>query len=69
MDITDDALDDLLELEANTLALEACITVDEARETVQEVWDEGELEVRSTRDGKHILWRRERGLLSADPIL
>jgi hypothetical protein len=59
MNISHDALNALLELEAETLALEACISVDEARQTVREVWHEGELELRIARDGRYILWRRE----------
>jgi predicted transcriptional regulator len=57
-DIHEEAIDALIELEAEAVAKKLGITLDAAREAVRELWNDGELEVRNVGDNKHILSRR-----------
>lgn len=58
-DIPQDALDALIELEAEAVAKKLGLSLVQARDVVKELWDEGELEVRPVGDNKYILCQRE----------
>jgi predicted transcriptional regulator len=57
-DISQVVLDALMELEAESVASKLGTSIENAREGVRDLWDEGELEARSIGDGKYILCRR-----------
>ena len=58
-DIPQDALDALIELEAEAVAKKLGLSLVQARDVVKELWDEGELEVRPVGDNKYILCQRK----------
>jgi hypothetical protein len=57
-DIPQEALDALMEIEAEAVAKKLGLSLVQARDVVKELWDEGELEVRPIGDNKYILWQR-----------
>ena len=57
-DIPQEALDALMEIEAEAVAKKLGLSLVQARDVVKELWDEGELEVRPVGEGKYILWQR-----------
>ena len=57
-DITQEALDALMEIEAEAVAKKLGLSLVQARDVVKELWDEGELEVRPVGDDNYILCQR-----------
>ena len=57
-DIPQEALDALMEIEAEAVAKKLGVSLVQARDVVKELWDEGELEVRLVGDDKYILCQR-----------
>jgi predicted ArsR family transcriptional regulator len=57
-DIPQEALDALMEIEAEAVAKKLGLSLVQARDVVKELWDEGELEVRPFGDNKYILCQR-----------
>jgi hypothetical protein len=57
-DIPQEALDALMEIEAEAVAKKLGLSLVQARDVVKELWDEGELEVRPVGDDKYILCQR-----------
>ena len=57
-DIPQEALDALMEIEAEAVAKKLGLSLAQARDVVKELWDEGELEVRPLGEGKYILCQR-----------
>ena len=57
-DIPQEALDALMEIEAEAVAKKLGLSLVQARDVVKELWDEGELEVRAVGDDKYILCQR-----------
>jgi len=53
-----EAIEALIELEAVAMADKLGLPLEMARNTVRELWEEGELEVRPIGDGKFILCER-----------
>ena len=53
--IPQDALDALIEIEAEASAKKHGVTLGYARQLVRELWDDGELEVRSVGHNKYVL--------------
>ena len=49
------ALDALMEIEAEASAKKHGVSLDYARQRVKELWDDGELEIRSVGHNKYIL--------------
>jgi hypothetical protein len=56
--IPQEALDALMEIEAEAAAKKHGVSLNYARRLVGELWDDGELEVRSVGENKYILCPR-----------
>jgi len=66
--IPQEALDALMELEAEVVAVKLGLPIEDARTAVKELWDEGELEVHPIADGKFILCQRGRKATWLRPV-